>query len=290
MTAKTVTLDIETYRTTDQALVEGIRQQAILKRPARNTLKRLKECWDTEAARNERAADALAKTSVDPLLAEVLCVAVQYGNLEPRIWSAMGGTDGIMLRGLAEELVECTDIETIWVGHNLKGFDLPILVNRFRRCGVVPPAHFPVPTGPRHVRGRVYDTMLRVPSQNAQGYISLEAACAAYGLPAAKGAYALEDGRLLTGATVGSAFEAGEYELIEKYCMEDVAATYRLYQACTMEGRWGTWESDSELEHAITTIWKQGMNPDAAGKVVLDLLAGAGKIPRWYAGRTPSTR
>lgn len=285
MTARVLVLDLETYRTRDAQLVEEIRNEAIAKEPSQNTLKELKANWNSPQAREQRAQDALAKTSVDVLHAEILCVGVKIDQGEPVVYSGMPDQEAEMLQRLANDLAAQTDSETIWVGHNELAFDLPILINRFRRHGIVPPESCPQPIGKKW-RGRTFDTMLRTPSGNGLGMVSLVDACRAYSVPEPKTKIEF-NGELMCGALVGAAFEAGEFDLIELYCAEDLHATRQLYDACTFGGKWGTWEVDDELDQAIAAIWASP-TPHTKGDravIVLDILSESGKIPRRFAGK-----
>lgn len=284
--ARVVLIDIETYRTRNPRVLDIIRREAYDKEPSSNTLKELKATWNSSDAREKRARDAIAKTSVNVLHAEVLAVGVLIDGGEPKAYGGMWPPDSeeTLLRGLAEDLAAATSAETVWAGHNVESFDFPILINRWRRWGIAPPPAFPQPHGSRW-RGRIYDTMQRIPSGHGLGMVSLRDACLAYGLPEPKTKLALPDGRPMCGALVGEAFEAREYATIEAYLLEDMAAGWALYEACTVGGEWGTWEADAELEQAIAAIWAtREISSEKKASIVLEALAGTGKIPRRYAG------
>lgn len=289
MTAQVVLIDVETYRTRDPRVLELLRREAIEKEPNQNTKIELKATWHSEAAREKRIREAVAKTSVDVLRAEVLCIGVVVDDEPPRVYSGMGQDPKVnyeahMLTRFSEDLRAVTSAETIWAGHNVEAFDFPIILNRARRWGVMPPEHFPQPHNGK-MRGRIYDTMLRIPSGHGLSMVSLRDASLAYGLPEPKTRLALPDGRPMSGALVGEAFEAGEHDLICQYCLEDMDASRALYRACTFDGQWGTWEVDAELEQAIAAVWgTPKLGPDRQAAIVLELLAHAGKIPRRFAG------
>lgn len=282
-----VLIDIETYRTRDPRLIEMIRREAVARKPNHNTLKELKATWNRPEDEQARASEALAKTSLDPLRAEILCVGVAIDEVEPRVFTGMwppNESEQNMLEALAQHLRLNTSAETIWAGHNAEGFDFPIMLNRWRRHGIVPPESFPQPHNGK-MRGRVYDTMLRVPSGHGLGMVSLRDACLAYGLPEPKTKLTMPNGDPMGGHMVGIAFEAGEYGLLEDYCLEDMVAVKALYDACTFGGQWGTWEVDEALEAAIGAVRRTpNMGRDQQSTVVLEILAEAGKIPRRFAG------
>jgi len=276
--ARLIVLDIETYRTRDAELVEQISQEAIDKRPAQNALKELKLEWDTETAREARAAEALAKTAVDPLLAEVLCCAVAVGADGGRLeFEGMTeSNDRPMLAQLAEDLNQMAGPRTIWVGHNIEGFDLPVLLNRWRHYDIRPPEHFPMPV--RHGwRGWVYDTMLRCPSKNGMGFVSLDDACAAYGIA---GESIFWRGEPMDGSRVGEAFKAGKYDMIMRYCDQDVQTTRALYLRMTAGDTWGTYGLADEVAQQIAAIEASGQSEGVRAIAKCAVLERAGLVPK----------
>jgi len=277
--AKYVVIDAETYRTRDEAVIRGLEQEAMAKRPNTNTRKELKLTWDTEAEIMRRVEEALAKTSTDVLLAEILCVCVKADEDACVIQlSGMGKfCQTECLKNTAFSLSDITGPDTIWIGHNIAGFDLPLLLNRFRRHGVTPPEHFPVFTGRRWM-GRVFDTMLRTPCQNSLGYVSLEDVCRAYGLPSAKST--MWNGAPMDGSRVGEAYEAGEYDLILEYCAADVWIEEQLYQRMTFDGRWGTYDLRTAVAEQIAEIDASGLDDTAMRVAKFNVLEAAGLVPR----------
>jgi len=258
MKATRITFDLETYRTTNPDAVARIRQEAIDKEPAGNTLKALKEAWNTTKAREARASQALAKTSLDPMLAEILCVCLLVDFPDS---TTADGTYDLMapsdtLASLRTVLDNNTDENTLWIGHNIAGFDLPILLNSWRRAQIPPPTHFPVFRN-GHWRGCYYDTMQHIPNNRA-GYVSLDSACQAFGLGSAK---TIDwNGPPMEGSRVAEAYEAGCYDLIMRYCAQDVHIERALYLCLTAGGRYGTPEAQrADLRASIAEI---EANPD----------------------------
>jgi hypothetical protein len=258
MFATRITFDIETYRTTNAEAVQRIRLEAIDKEPAGNTLKALKETWNTTEAREARADEALAKTSLDPLLAEILCVSlyIDYpdGSFADSTFDLMRGKHSLEIVRRALESIANED--TLWIGHNICGFDLPILLNSWRRSGMIPPTHFP-----RYIRGHwqgtLYDTMQNIPN-NRGGFVSLDAACQAFGLGSAK--HIIWNGAHMEGSRVAEAYETGFYDLILEYCAIDVSFERALYLCLTSGGRYATPEAArADLRAAIAEI---EANPD----------------------------
>jgi len=271
--AETIVIDLETYRTNNGAAIERITAEVLAKRPANNVKKGLKLEWDTEEAREARVQDALDKTALDPLLCQVLCAGVKVDDSETRgVWEG-----GAASAELIELLDEAAGPDTVWVGHNVRGFDLPVLLSWWLREQCVPPEHFPRFCG-RHWRGRIYDTMLQTPSANPLGFIGLEAACEAYRIETPK---RIEwDGSPLDGSRVGAAYEAGAHDRILEYCTADVEATYELYQALTSHGFYSPWGVQSEAAEAVAEIEASELGADAKRLAIYNVLDAAGLIPR----------
>ncbi len=241
MPAEVIVIDIETHPTTDAYQLAIIEREAREARPASNARVAVKAEWDSEGAAETRVAEAIAKTSCDTSLAEVLCAAfVAPGAVSTpgclQTFSAMGphSDEPTCLSRLAGSLHELSGPLTVWAGHNIRGFDLQILLNRWRRWGITPPASFPLFRAGRW-DGNVYDTMSEFPCKT--GFISLSNASRLLGLTAAK---SLEwRGEPMTGARVKEAYDAGEYTMLLDYCACDVQAELALYNAMTFGGAWG---------------------------------------------------
>lgn len=293
--ARLIVLDIETIPTQDATIAEHIRNEAIERRPANNTLKELKLAWDTEEAREARAREALLKTAVDPLLAMPICVCFTCdGAGEQRLYTY----DLARLRGawtpgengaafadynsglicLADDLEALSGPETIWAGHNVAGFDLPVLLNRWRRADIRPPEHFPRFNGGRW-SGRVFDTMLRTPCKNGLGLVSLNDAAEAYGLGPVK--TTLFHGLPLDGSRVYEAFEAGDMDAICNYCANDVLATRELYMRQTANDTWGTYGLPDLIAEQIAEIeGAANLSEGSCAIAIVRVLDQAGLIPR----------
>lgn len=281
--ARLLVLDLETYRTRNPVLVERIRQEALDKRPAQNCLKELKTLWDTAGAREERAQEALGRTAVDVLLAEVLCCCWRADGAPYSVQGMYGptgdkrGPEPVALELLAEQFEEQAGPETIWIGHNLGGFDLAVLLNRWRRHGIRPPAHFPKYTDDRW-RGRIFDTMRRVPCKNGIGFVSLHDVCSAYGLRLPK--ETVWQGAPMDGSRVGVAYEAGEYDLILEYCDEDVVITEQLYQHITGGDTYSTYDKPDTIAAEIAEIENSDLPENTKKLSIYTVLDRAGLIPR----------
>lgn len=249
-------LDAETYPTRSPSVLAEVAHKALASRPAHNTAKSLKERWDTPEGERARVLEAVAKTGLDVVRAEVLCVAVATMDSGPDV---LDGTDPAkgerrVMAKLAEALWECGP-ETIWVGHNHARYDLPLFLNRWRAHGITPPPHYPRWTGSRWI-GRVYDTMQHVPSGN--GFVSMAAACALVGIEGKSVSWL---GEPMNGARVAAAWDAGEYDLICEYCAQDVADNRALFRRLTFDGQYGCWQDGADTRQTLTEIQRSEVPP-----------------------------
>lgn len=246
MAARRLHLDIETYRTRNEALLTAISFEAANAKPAQNTAKDLKDVWDTQDAIEKRIDAAIAKTSCNPMYAEILTICVKTENADVLVIDAMEQREENALIELEQFISDVADKDTVWTGFNVKGFDYPIILNRMIRHCIRPPEHFPKYNG-RSWHGRIYDTMERLPSP-VPFACNFSTACQIYGLPCKT--IEIEDGITMSGSMVGQAFETGWYQIIRDYCADDVINEERLYLAMTHGDAWGTYETggDADLE------------------------------------------
>lgn len=308
MSERLIVLDCETYPTRNEAVCAEIaaeivggddqpksvtkevkRVWAAMGKPEPSK-KEFELLWDTEEVRAARCKDALWRTALDPMLAELLCVVWTWPgrafcasadcmgarvNGEPVLDGSLAANEEEALELLAMEWDKHIGPETILVGHNIAGFDLPIILNRWRRWGIKPPKHFPAYYNGRW-GGRVFDTMLRTPAKTP--FVSLKDACRAYAVPGAK---SVEwEGAPMDGSRVAAAFEAGERDLILRYCESDVIVTLDLYQRMTAGDTWGTWDTRDEVAEAIAEIEAGGLTDGARAISILQVLERNGLVPR----------
>lgn len=251
-----IVIDVETYGTRNPDAIARIMAEEMARTPAQNAKKELKLAWNTELAQEARIKEALGRTAVDPLLAEPLCVCWRVfsgGDADSVAMMEDWDTPEGQLTVLAERLDIAATDETVWVGHNVEGFDLGVLLNSWRRYDIKPPGHFPVYRN-RRWRGWVYDTMLRAPCKNGLNMVSLDKVCEAYGI---SGKELLWNGQKMDGSRVAEAFEARAYGAIVEHCMLDVDVEYQLYLRMTCNGTYGTY--DTEMAGVLA-----GMDPKAA--------------------------
>lgn len=283
MSAKRIFIDLETYQTRNQAVIDKFVDDETRAIPPKAATKKWTSedlrMWYTKEHQSKRADMALAETSTDVLFAEILCIAIAMDEGEPEAIDCMNYSEACGLGWFGDWIEENCDPNTVWVGHNLQNFDLAILLNRCRALDIHPPTMFPTFRG-RYWDGRVYDTMLRTPTANGLGLVKLEDVCLAYGISTPKGRVCLEDGTPLEGSTVGMAYERGEFDAICSYAKEDIVATRELYNVQSFQQTRDTWEAEDVDMTEIYRIRDTPMNLASRALLILNALAAMGKISR----------
>ena len=288
--AKYIVIDLETYRCTDPDVVRTLTTDALLREPAKNEKVAVKKNWDTPQGRQARVDEALEKTSVDPLLAEVVCIGYKTDTtstttLKPGVRQIDGERRLDPLQMLADAALlfdSYAGPQTTWVGHNMQGFDLGILLNQWRRYSIHPPTHFP-PYRNGKWRGRLWDTMKATPCKNALGFIKLDAVCQALGMGPGK-AYEWE-GMPMEGSRVGELVEralAGEDNLwlvLQEYCACDIDQTEDVFLRQTCRGAYPAEWRDAVAEQVRAIEESEGTEAQKAVGLV-SVLGAAGLIPR----------
>ena len=165
--------------------------------------------------------DALhRKTALDGAFGRVCCIGVAFDDDEP---GTFVGTESQLLTDFADYLntMQCDRYTTLFIGHNIAGFDLRFLLQRY----IV--NRLPIPHLIKHAASakpweseKVFDTMCQWAGVGNR--ISLDKLCMALGVPTSKGG--------ITGATVYDEWLKGNIEGIADYCKRDVDATRQVFK------------------------------------------------------------
>lgn len=268
--------DAEAYRTRNPVLVESISEKARNARPANNTRKDIKAAWDSPEATEERIYKALADTAKDPLRAEVLCICTADQDNYGGVFDAMTQDRRQALVEFAEFIGDTCGPETIFVGHNIIRYDLPLLLVEWQRHGIRAPDCYPVfrrMLGPGRWFGRVFDTLFNTPS--AAPFTSMDDACDLYGVVCADVDW---QGEPMDGSRVGPAFEAGEFDTILRYCQQDVQGERDLYLAMTFGNTWGVWDTEDPVTAQLSEIAESKLTPAQKWISALPILQSAGLL------------
>lgn len=279
MSARLVVIDVETRPTTHPGLRAALVQEAAHGAPPASASKVERAEWHMEASRERRMAAAIERTMVDPLLAELLVVSFSADGAEGT-WLIEGAEqEHDVMAFVSEALGRFLGPETVLAGHNIKGFDLPVLLNRWRFHAVRPPAWFP-----RYSRGcwaggcLLYDTMEQAPGKTP--FVKMDKLCQAYGLPSGKSL--LWRGEPMNGGRVLEAYEAGEFGLLTAYCQADVRAEEALFNRMTFNGEFLHWErDDNALAYAVGEIEAiEGLSATQRDLAILNVLRNHGRVPK----------
>jgi len=249
MAARRIHFDVESYRTRNQTVIDALTKEAINAVPAQNTAKYIKDEWHTKKSINERIACALAKTSCKPLHAEPLVICIKTESSDLMTIDVMEQLERDALLIFTEFSSDMSDKNTIWTGFNIKGFDLPLLLNRMIKHNVRPPEYYPNYNG-HSWQGRIYDSMERLPTPEKMAE-KFKMSCEIYGLPCKTIVWADEP---MCGSRVGEVYEAGDYQVIRDYCADDVINEEQLYLAMTHNDTWGTYDTGRNDLSALAEI------------------------------------
>lgn len=197
----------------------------------KDTVMRAAEGWappanvkDPEKVAERRSAAYAAIVEKSALLdgSPITCVALVCGATGARkVFTSEGrGGEKGMLHDVRAFLDEQTGPDTVLVGHNLCGFDLPRLRVAYLRNRLALPQILRVDVDEAK-RPRVFDTMRQfhyfTSERHEDRHISLRDVVAAFGLPA------LKDG--VSGKDMPRLADEGKWDIIREYCLLDAVAT-----------------------------------------------------------------
>ncbi|MCU0806576.1 MAG: hypothetical protein MUC53_01085 [Candidatus Contendobacter sp.] len=192
--------------------------------------------WKPETVEAKRAERAEAINGKAALLdaSPILCLSLKTDGMtivlngmsgdavEIPGWSVLPcGDERGLLIALRVILDHTTSPETVIVGHNVLGFDLPKLRNAYLRHRVALPGIL----DPNGDLQPVYDTMRQIrlfSMENAdERFVSLDTVARVLGIPQPK--------TVVSGADVPRLHRDGEHAAILAYCCVDTATTERAY-------------------------------------------------------------
>lgn len=203
-------LDCETLPSSQQWIrddvAKGIKHPGNMKKP--ETI----EKWEKEQ-KPAVVDEALIKTALDTSLAEIFCIGVAVGDGCP--WTMADREEHILLDFF--HLYEDLNSPRL-VGHNILGYDLPLIYHRAIINNVPIPPKFPRPnTKPWEVEAD--DTM--VMWSGMRDRISLDRLSKLFGFDGKDG---------ITGADVYPMYLEGKHDEILKYCEDDIKLTRQVYK------------------------------------------------------------
>jgi len=206
---KRLFIDIETSKAPDAELFEPE-----YKEPKRNKDGSVSATSKTVEQQRE---EWLSKCALSPLTGQVLMVGYDYGNEGTRVVDINSLDDENCLLDTVATFINHSDLI---IGHYIKSFDLPFIINRCRKHGITPPNVGYMARG-RWVWNENVIDLADLWTFNKYGeYISLNNMAKYFGLKPKD-------------ETIGENFEQVFNEDIEKaiaYCKHDIELTKQIYE------------------------------------------------------------
>ena len=157
------------------------------------------------------------KLSLDTLFADIVSIAVKNGDSDAVCWVADEDAEMRPIDYFGRMLADIIEAGPfVLIGHNIVGFDAPILWRHLKDSGYHQVAAAIRPSG-KYRSSQYYDTMLQYPGDKMHG---LKLLAMANDWPVVEG---------FSGAKVYDAWLAKEYEAISEYNINDVELTWKLY-------------------------------------------------------------
>jgi len=177
--------------------------------------------------------EAYRKTSFDGAFGQVCVIGYAVNGEAPQYVRADDLTasgEVALLEAFScalTDLIPANEVfTTVVVGHNVVGFDLRFLVQRYIVNRVRPHAIIARASQAKPWESdKVFDTMVQWGGSGAKPGGSLDKLCKALSIPSPKGA--------IDGSKVWDFVKAGQIEAVAEYCAKDVAATRAVHQRMT---------------------------------------------------------
>ena len=214
-------IDIETIPCQRQDVREYIAKT--VKPPA--TFKKAESiaAWHKEQG-PEAIEEAVSKTGLDGAFGQVCVVGLALDENKSEV--IYGLDEAVLLKQLNDKLnaipASMHNAITL-VGHNLQGFDIRFLWQRYVVNGIRPHAIINASVNAKSWDAKVYDTMTQFAGYGNR--ISLDKLCLALGIESPKGD--------MDGSMVGQYVADGRIAEVAAYCLKDVAATREAYKRMT---------------------------------------------------------
>lgn len=214
-----ITLDIETLPTEDTEIISSIAEG--ITPPGNVSKAETIAAWEKDK-KPTLVKEAVLKTSFDGTYGRILCIGWAVGDEDPHF---LIGDEKEIFAGFMGVLAnQHLNNETVFVGHNIHGFDLRFLWQRCVINGVKMNPVLKAACKAKAWDACIGDTMLMWhPDRDRR--ISLDRLCKALGVKTSKGD--------MDGSKVYETYLAGDLKKIGEYCREDVRAVRECYQRMT---------------------------------------------------------
>ena len=214
-----ITFDIETIPTQRQDVADYI--ASTIKPPKTMSVAATIEKWHKES-KADAIEEEVSRTGLDGAFGQVCVIGFAIGGAGPlAVWSDCD--EASVLNQFNRELDEIP--RSLWsaytlIGHNISGFDLRFLYQRYIVNGIPPHPMINIAVNAKPWDGKYFDTMTQWAGHGKM--ISLDKLCMALGVPTSKGD--------MDGSMVGQAVADGLILEVVEYCKRDVSATRAIYK------------------------------------------------------------
>ena len=184
--------------------------------------------WNEES-RPAAIDEAVSKTGLDGTFGRVCVIGWALDDGPVQLANSADDEEAVLLDFSMRLGITATDVfETCVVGHNVTGFDLRFMMQRFIVNGIRPPAVIAraVKAKPWE-EDKVFDTMVQWSGGGARPGGSLEKLCMALSIASPK--------TDLDGSKVAAAVAAGRIDDVAAYCALDVDATRKVWRRMTFQ-------------------------------------------------------
>lgn len=223
----TIIIDIETLPTDRQDVRDFI--AATVKPPATMSKPETIAKWVSES-KAEAVDEAVSKTGLDGTFGRVCVIGWALDDESPQTVQS-AEDEAFVLQAFADRMNKILLSEqytTLIVGHNVSGFDLRFLIQRFIVNRIKPPLVIQRAAQAKPWEAeKVFDTMIQWSGAGAKPGGSLDKLCLALGIKSPKGD--------IDGSKVAAAVAAGRIDDVAAYCRDDVTATRAVYRRMTFQ-------------------------------------------------------
>lgn len=218
----TIILDIETIPTDNARIIDWIADT--IKPPGTITKPESIAAWHKEK-KSDAIDEAVNKTGLDGAFGQVVCIG--YDLHDTGAVEAVYGLDEAALliefNAVLDSIPQNMHNSTTIVGHNVSGFDLRFLWQRYVINGIRPHAIINAAAQAKSWDAKIFDTMTQFAGHGKM--IGLEKLCIAFGIPTPK--------TDIDGSMIGQAVADGRLLEVVEYCKRDVIATRSVYRKMT---------------------------------------------------------
>ena len=211
-------LDIETLPTLRSDVIEMLAKS--IKPPATYKKPESIAQWMQENVESE--LDSLVrKTALDGAFGRIFCIGYAIDDEPAEAFSSSSEASNLWLLSGKLNALDADKYSTLFVGHNITGFDLRFLVQRYIVNNIPVPFLIRYAANAKPWEGdKVFDTMVQWAGVGNR--ISLDKLCMALNIPTSK------DG--ITGATVYDEWLKENFDGITEYCKKDVEVTRQVFK------------------------------------------------------------